>query len=171
MFTQNEKRFISTRRQPRSIPLLRVVSTMLFAMSFAGIANAQGTMDFSGATTLMATFRTFAMYAGAVICLGGLIFAGIRMMSGRVEVSLLIGALVWRCCWRSFNIWLAAHAARKVHLKVGDLEIEAHSVGEIEKLLQQVGVMKAEEEGRKLLNSSECCHPVGRELRNRVSTF
>jgi ATP-dependent exoDNAse (exonuclease V) alpha subunit len=31
----------------------------------------------------MGTFKTFAMYAGAVICLGGLIFAGIRMMSGR----------------------------------------------------------------------------------------
>jgi hypothetical protein len=52
-------------------------------------------MDFSGATTLMQTFKTFAMYAGAVICLGGLIFAGIRMMSGRFQDAIpgLFGAL------------------------------------------------------------------------------
>ena len=30
-------------------------------------------MDFSDAQTLMGTSKTFAMYAGAVICLGGLI--------------------------------------------------------------------------------------------------
>lgn len=52
-------------------------------------------MDFSGAQTLMGTFKTFAMYAGAVICLGGLIFAGIRMMSGRFQDAIpgLFGAL------------------------------------------------------------------------------
>lgn len=52
-------------------------------------------MDFSGAQTLMTTFKTFAMYAGAVICLGGLIFAGIRMMSGRFQDAIpgLFGAL------------------------------------------------------------------------------
>ena len=59
------------------------------------VAHAQGTMDFSGAQTLMGTFKTFAMYAGAVICLGGLIFAGIRMMSGRFQDAIpgLFGAL------------------------------------------------------------------------------
>jgi hypothetical protein len=47
------------------------------------------------AQTLMGTFKTFAMYAGAVICLGGLIFAGIRMMSGRFQDAIpgLFGAL------------------------------------------------------------------------------
>jgi hypothetical protein len=52
-------------------------------------------MDFSGAQTLMGTFKTFAMYAGAVICLGGLIFAGIRMMTGRFQDAIpgLFGAL------------------------------------------------------------------------------
>jgi hypothetical protein len=52
-------------------------------------------MDFSGATTLMSTFKTFAIYAGAVICFGGLIFAGIRMMSGRFADAIpgLFGAL------------------------------------------------------------------------------
>ncbi len=59
-------------------------------------AHAQGTMDFSGATTLMATFKTFAIYAGSVICFGGLIFAGIRMMSGRFQDAIpgLFGALL-----------------------------------------------------------------------------
>ncbi|MGB0124632.1 MAG: hypothetical protein WA419_02490 [Silvibacterium sp.] len=75
-----------------------VMGPTLVALSFAGIANvarAQGTMDFSGAQTLMGTFKTFAMYAGAVICLGGLIFAGIRMMSGRFQDAIpsLFGAL------------------------------------------------------------------------------
>ncbi|MGD0061669.1 MAG: hypothetical protein ABSD58_19855 [Verrucomicrobiia bacterium] len=78
--------------------LLSAVHTMaptLFALSFAGVAHAQGTMDFSGATTLMNTFKTFAIYAGAVICFGGLIFAGIRMMSGRFRDAIpgLFGAL------------------------------------------------------------------------------
>jgi len=67
----------------------------LFVLSIASVAHAQGTMDFSGATTLMTTFKTFAIYAGAVICFGGLIFAGIRMMSGRFQDAIpgLFGAL------------------------------------------------------------------------------
>ena len=45
--------------------------------------------------TLMRTFKTFAIYAGAVICFGGLIFAGIRMLSGRFQDAIpgLFGAL------------------------------------------------------------------------------
>jgi len=45
-------------------------------------------MDFSEAQTLTVTFKTFAVDAGAVICLGGLIFAGIRMMTGRFQDSI-----------------------------------------------------------------------------------
>jgi hypothetical protein len=43
----------------------------------------------------MGTFKTFAIYAVAVICFGGLIFAGIRMMSGRFQDAIpgLFGAL------------------------------------------------------------------------------
>jgi hypothetical protein len=91
------------RPQTQSISqiLLRVAHIMgptLVALSFAGVssvAHAQGTMDFSGAQTLMGTFKTFAIYAGAVICFGGLIFAGIRMMSGRFQDAIpgLFGAL------------------------------------------------------------------------------
>lgn len=73
----------------------RLFGPALIALSFASAAHAQGTMDFSGATTLMTTFKTFAIYAGAVICFGGLIFAGIRMMSGRFQDAIpgLFGAL------------------------------------------------------------------------------
>ena len=76
-----------------------VMGPTLLALTFAGVssgvAHAQGTMDFSGAQTLMGTFKTFCIYAGAVICFGGLIFAGIRMMSGRFQDAIpgLFGAL------------------------------------------------------------------------------
>ncbi len=74
---------------------IRTMAPTLLALSLTSVAHAQGTMDFSGATTLMSTFRTFAIYAGAVICFGGLIFAGIRMMSGRFQDAIpgLFGAL------------------------------------------------------------------------------
>jgi hypothetical protein len=73
----------------------RMLGPALVALWFANVAHAQGTMDFSGAQTLMGTFKTFAIYAGAVICFGGLIFAGIRMMSGRFQDAIpgLFGAL------------------------------------------------------------------------------
>jgi hypothetical protein len=73
----------------------RMLAPALFSFLIAGAAHAQGTMDFSGAQTLMGTFKTFAVYAGAVICFGGLIFAGIRMMSGRFQDAIpgLFGAL------------------------------------------------------------------------------
>lgn len=74
---------------------IRVMAPTLLTLAFASVAHAQGTMDFSGAQTLMGTFKTFAIYAGAVICFGGLIFAGIRMMSGRFQDAIpgLFGAL------------------------------------------------------------------------------
>ena len=73
----------------------RALAPTLLALAFTTVAHAQGTIDMSGATTLMNTFKTFAMYAGAVICLGGLIFAGIRMMRGRFQHAIpgLFGAL------------------------------------------------------------------------------
>ena len=79
----------------RTLRVLRVLFPSLVVITFTAAAHAQGTMDFSGAQTLMGTFKTFAMYAGAVICLGGLIFAGIRMMSGRFQDAIpgLFGAL------------------------------------------------------------------------------
>jgi hypothetical protein len=75
--------------------VVRALAPAIMVLTFATVAHAQGTMDFSGAQTLMGTFKTFAIYAGAVICFGGLIFAGIRMMSGRFQDAIpgLFGAL------------------------------------------------------------------------------
>jgi hypothetical protein len=75
--------------------LPRAAMPALLLLTISAVAHAQGTMDFSGAQTLMGTFKTFAVYAGAVICFGGLIFAGIRMMSGRFQDAIpgLFGAL------------------------------------------------------------------------------
>jgi hypothetical protein len=77
------------------LPAIRTMAPTFLALTLTSAAHAQGTMDFSGATTLMQTFKTFAIYAGAVICFGGLIFAGIRMMSGRFQEAIpgLFGAL------------------------------------------------------------------------------
>ena len=85
----------------------RMMGPTLVALTFAGVAHAQGTMDFSGAQTLMGSFKTFAIYAGAVICFGGLIFAGIRMMSGRFQDAITglfgarfcAGVLGWGAGW------------------------------------------------------------------------
>ncbi|CAN5512071.1 hypothetical protein BH10ACI4_BH10ACI4_36260 [soil metagenome] len=75
--------------------ILRSVAPIAFAMLASSAAHAQGSIDMSGATNVMNTFKTFALYAGAVICLGSLIFAGIRMMSGRFQEAIpaLFGAL------------------------------------------------------------------------------
>ena len=73
----------------------RTLAPLMIALVSTSAAHAQGTIDMSGATTIMTTFKTFAMYAGAVCCLGGLIFAGIRMMGGRFQEAIpgLFGAL------------------------------------------------------------------------------
>jgi hypothetical protein len=99
--SRNRPSFLSAHRQterslkPILLSAVRAMAPTLLALSLTSVAHAQGTMDFSGATTLMSTFRTFAIYAGAVICFGGLIFAGIRMMSGRFQDAIpgLFGAL------------------------------------------------------------------------------
>ena len=73
----------------------RALAPVALCMLVSSAAHAQGSIDMSGATTVMNTFKTFALYAGAVICLGSLIFAGIRMMSGRFQEAIpaLFGAL------------------------------------------------------------------------------
>ncbi len=75
--------------------IARSAFPLMLAFAVSSVAHAQGTIDMSGATTVMNTFKTFALYAGAVICLGSLIFAGIRMMSGRFQdaIPALFGAL------------------------------------------------------------------------------
>ena len=83
------------RRRQAFVRALRTTAPALIVLTLTSAAHAQGQMDFSGATTLMNTFKTFAIYAGAVICFAGLIFAGIRMLSGRFSEAIpgLFGAL------------------------------------------------------------------------------
>ncbi len=73
----------------------RSAAPLVLAFALSSVAHAQASIDMSGATSVMNSFKTFALYAGAVICLGGLIFAGIRMMSGRFQDAIpgLFGAL------------------------------------------------------------------------------
>ena len=93
--TRHHKQKVSSFSKQTLLRAVRAAAPTLFLLAFAGAAHAQGTMDFSGAQTLMGTFKTFAVYAGAVICFGGLIFAGIRMMGGRFQDAIpgLFGAL------------------------------------------------------------------------------
>jgi hypothetical protein len=90
----------------------RVMGPTLVALAFAGAANvakAQGTISFSGAQTFMQTVQTFAEYAGAVICLIGLIFAGVSFMSGNIQRGVIglfgaifgAGVLGWGAGWIS----------------------------------------------------------------------
>ena len=89
-----------------------VMGPSFVAFAFAGMANlahAQGTISFSGAQTFMQTVQTFAMYAGAVICLIGLIFAGVSFMSGNIQRGVIglfgaifgAGVLGWGAGWIS----------------------------------------------------------------------
>ena len=75
--------------------LARTLTPSLILISFSAAAHAQGTIDMGGATTLMDSFKTFAIYAGAIICFGCLIWAGIKMMGGRFTEAIpqLFGAL------------------------------------------------------------------------------
>ena len=56
-------RFGNRNLERKLIHAIRVMAPTLLALSFAGVAHAQGTMDFSGAQTLMGTFKTTLMKA------------------------------------------------------------------------------------------------------------
>jgi hypothetical protein len=83
------------RHKEKASSIARSAAPLLLAFAISSVAHAQGSIDMSGATNVMNTFKTFALYAGAVICLGSLIFAGIRLMSGRFQdaIPALFGAL------------------------------------------------------------------------------
>lgn len=87
----------------------RTLIPLAFALTISSAAHAQGSIDMSGATTLMTTVKTFAEYAGAVICLVSLIFAGVKMMSGNFAQAIPAlggaifgaGVLGWGAGWIS----------------------------------------------------------------------
>ena len=89
--------------------LTRTIAPTFLVLAFTTAAHAQGTIDLSSANTLMTTVKTFCEYAGAVICLISLIFAGIQMMSGNFARSIPAlggaifgaGVLGWGAGWIS----------------------------------------------------------------------
>lgn len=95
------------RQQAKQIA--RAVAPFALVMVASTAAHAQGTIDMSGATQLMTTVKTFAEYAGAVICLISLIFAGVQMMSGNFTRAIPAlggaifgaGVLGWGAGWIS----------------------------------------------------------------------
>ena len=74
---------------------VRSMAPMLLGVTLAAAAHAQGSIDFSGANTVMGSFKTFAIFAGAIIAFGCLIWAGLKMMGGRFQDAIpqLFGAL------------------------------------------------------------------------------
>ena len=155
----------------------RTVTPTLVALCVVSAAHAQGTMDFSGAQTLMSTFKTFAMYAGAVICLGGLIFAGIRMMSGRFQDAIpgLFGALFgagvlgWGAGWIGFDHGYAVTSHSAQGLTAGRVLAHfdtdsSHSL--INTRLAYVAVSRASDDVRVYTNHAET---LGQRLATDIS--
>ena len=102
-------RFASKLSKRNMMTAGRTLAPFFLALAVTTAANAQGTIDMSGATTLMTTVKTFAEYAGAVICLVSLIFAGVKMMSGNFAQAIPAlggaifgaGVLGWGAGWIS----------------------------------------------------------------------
>jgi hypothetical protein len=102
----------------------RTLAPFFLALAATTAANAQGTIDMSGATSLMTTVKTFAEYAGAVICLISLIFAGVQLMSGNFARAIPAlggaifgaGVLGWGAGWissltgQSISMIVSAHS-------------------------------------------------------------
>lgn len=92
----------------------------------------------------------------ALICLNPHISCEMLVMESADSISLLFGvfhAALSRLApgaGKVFESWFAAKTGRKVRLKVGDIEVEAHSVAEVERLLERAQEIKAAEDRRKL---------------------
>ncbi len=107
--TRFSSRFASKLSKRNMLSAGRTLAPFFLALAATTAANAQGTIDMSGATTLMTTVKTFAEYAGAVICLISLIFAGVQMMSGNFTRAIPAlggaifgaGVLGWGAGWIS----------------------------------------------------------------------
>jgi hypothetical protein len=91
------RRFHRVTERPREalVSNIRSMAPMLLGLTLTAVAHAQGTIDFSGANTVMGSFKTFAIFAGAIIAFGCLIWAGLKMMGGRFQDAIpqLFGAL------------------------------------------------------------------------------
>jgi hypothetical protein len=86
---------VTERTREALVSNIRSMAPMLLGLTLTAVAHAQGTIDFSGANTVMGSFKTFAIFAGAIIAFGCLIWAGLKMMGGRFQDAIpqLFGAL------------------------------------------------------------------------------
>jgi hypothetical protein len=93
----SSKRWHRVRERTRAafVSNIRSMGPMLLGITLTAAAHAQGTIDFSGANNVMGSFKTFAIFAGAIIAFGCLIWAGLKMMGGRFQDAIpqLFGAL------------------------------------------------------------------------------
>ncbi len=110
--TQTQIKFLTRQLNSNLETFWRAARTLvwpLVVLLLSSAAHAQGTISFSGAQTFMQTVETFAEYAGAVICLIGLIFAGVSFMSGNIQRGVIglfgaifgAGVLGWGAGWIS----------------------------------------------------------------------
>jgi len=107
--TGNWKEVVSGKLKSAAHVMAPTLTSLLFMGASSAVAHAQGTISFSGAQTFMQTVQTFAEYAGAVICLIGLIFAGVSFMSGNIQRGVIglfgaifgAGVLGWGAGWIS----------------------------------------------------------------------
>jgi len=107
--TGNWKEILSGKLRSAAHVMAPTLTSLLFMGASSAVAHAQGTISFSGAQTFMQTVQTFAEYAGAVICLIGLIFAGVSFMSGNIQRGVIglfgaifgAGVLGWGAGWIS----------------------------------------------------------------------
>lgn len=105
----NWRRVVSEKLRSAAHVMAPTLTSLLFMTASSAVAHAQGTISFSGAQTFMQTVQTFAEYAGAVICLIGLIFAGVSFMSGNIQRGVIglfgaifgAGVLGWGAGWIS----------------------------------------------------------------------
>jgi hypothetical protein len=88
--THLAKRLAQTFSKQFLTQLLRTAAPTLVALSFAGIssvAHAQGTMDFSGAQTLMGTFKTSPTCSNCIFSLNPRSRVGSDCCRDRVEIG------------------------------------------------------------------------------------
>jgi hypothetical protein len=87
----------------------RTLTPSLVLITFAAAAHAQGTIDFSGSTTMINSVKTFAIYFGSVVCFIALIFAGIKFFGRDIAAGFMglggalfgAGILGWGAGWIS----------------------------------------------------------------------
>lgn len=93
-----------TEYRPKVIRFIKLATRNLgpiaLAVAASSAAHAQGTIDFSGATTFMTTIKNFALLAGSLICLVCLVFAVFKFMARDVTEGFvaLFGVLIGAAC-------------------------------------------------------------------------